>query len=202
MDNRFSITSEALESFRANLARVKQPGQGVKGSKLAPQELCGMVDADNGSTFSGCELISFNLSSVATNRLQTVGNGIKIPNPESMEQRGAAVMLIGGRVFADVPLHLTVALAFALRPKIDLSATIGKISSQGNKNGKFWLSLSMEADLTTEEKIQALSALYGSEQEQPKEEQKEQAKIEDATFENVPEQEQQPKEEQPTVNIG
>ena len=197
MDNRFSITNEALDSFRANLARVKQPGN-VKTAKLAPQELCGMVDEVNGALFPAVELISFSLSAVATNRLQTVGNNIRIPNADSMEQKGSATIRVNGKTFTDVPMHLPVALAFALQEKIDLSATIGKIESRGAKNGKYWLSLSMETDLTTEQKVQALNVLYGI-PEEPKQEQK--PVIENATFEPVPEEPKEEPKEEPEVTI-
>lgn len=163
MDSKFSFSDAALSAFRANLQYVKQPGQGVKTAPIANQELADLI-GENGTTFNDVELVSFVCDSLPKSRMQSVGS-VRLVREDNMEQRGIATLKIGNKIYDTVPMHVPVALSFALKSKQNLIATKGEITSNNKaRNGKFWISLTLPNEISPADMETALNAVF---QEKP-----------------------------------
>ena len=159
MDSKFSFSDAALAAFRANIAYVKQPGQGVKTAPIANQELADLI-GENGTTFNDVELVSFVCDSLPKSRMQSVGS-VRLVREDNMEQRGLAVLKIGNKIYDTVPMHVPVALAFALNAKQNLIATKGAIESKNKaRDGKFWISLTLPNEISTNDLQTALNTVF------------------------------------------
>lgn len=165
MDKRFSFSDAAVAALRANIAYVKQPGQGVKTAPIADQNLADLI-GENDTVFTDVELVDFNCDSLPKSRLQSVGS-IRLVREDNMEQRGIATLKIGNKVYSPVPMHVPVALSFALKSKQNLIATKGEITSNNKaRNGKFWVSLTLQNEISPADMLEALNSVFEQKPEQ------------------------------------
>lgn len=163
MDKRFSFSTAAVAALRANLQYVKQPGQGIKSAPIADQNLADLI-GDSDTLFQDVELIDFQCDALPKSRMQSVG-GLRLVREDNMEQRGIATLKIGNKVYTPVPLHVPVALAFALNAKQNIIGTKGEIESKNKaRNGKFWVSFSLPNEISPADMETALNSVF---QEEP-----------------------------------